>query len=355
MCSGYPVIRCSGFAKIMLKRAEVKQEEAETFEEKELAGKLIRKAEDLLYTTPAGFTELEEKIAALPEGLEKDALWNRLIRGKQERRKTIVENNRLQRINASVIEKGAELSASNMPRWVVASQLALDEIERNKNCSISSEGENFYTINKKNKNCVVALHDGEKVLVAANKYSFPVVVFNEDDEIWEKSVTGKVISLVEEFAGRGVGEVIEEYELTSEQKEFVWEAVVQKFTENGLSSIMLCEPKNGVILGSTLDTGTLSNTFELVLHSPTFVRNGTDPLNNKSVKRFMELFDPNFLVSSVENINGKYIIETKNSLTEGLMNVENEFILKHLQENFYEVKKLGRVRETRINVTLKVK
>lgn len=360
MCNGYPALRCSRHAKDLLHAAENKLDKAVNWHEQEEARKVLAHAQKVFYTTPAGFKELEEKIDVETNPLKKDELFGLLQDGKSARRNSQREYNRIHRVNKEKIANAKILRDSGLPWWVIASQLNVDSLEKEFDVSLVNkathvkpqlhveehdENSGSYTINVREQNFDIEIGE-RKYLSINNRHSFTIYehMYKNDTP-----VKNDILSITEKYADREDNKPIDFYELTYNQRSSLQNSVIQKLQSLGYTHIIVSDPKIGI--SNSFELHEMFTYFVPTLHTPLYLRNGTDNLTLNNAQNFYENVDQSLFTHAPEFIKNKCVIEAIEPLTNEQKYV-NGYVLKELTGYLYEIKKIGNIRGESVRVLL---
>lgn len=335
MCNGYPAPRCSRHALNLLNDAKTDLAEASTLAETELAERKLRNAEKVYYMTPAGFKFLEEKLKTETNNLLKDKYYAQLFEGKKARKEAILKARQIARENKTRLEKTKEMRMLSIPRWSIAGQLNIEYLQ--------SRGiELEKTIDAKNKVFTLTYgteDDHHKVLSIPSKHYMSLGnIILENNKFDNNHVLGTIMN---SFSSRGMNTPIDFDELTSNQKRIIWDFITQQLKDEGYDEVIVCNPS--VAYSEILEVENLRNVFNLTLYTPQANKTGSDNLPKKEIDDFVNLYKDN--IEALPSIVGnKIIVETKEFINNPSdLYVGNKYFLSHLKDNFYSVKKLGKI------------
>ena len=345
MCQGFPAPRCSRHAWNMYTDAEAAVNNASTFEEKEVALRRLKKAEQAFFMTPAGFTWLEEEIKKTKNVLKKDALYAELFNGKKRRRDSIQWGKQIARQNKKRLDRVKEMKQLSIPLWSIAGQLNVEFLE-NKGFTVE------HKIDTKNKVFILTT-DGEKLLSLSNKHYVDLGVIGFTGDSFDD--THPLYSIVKTFNKRGSNVPVMFDELTNSQKKDLVETVVNKFVSEGFSKVIFCNPS--LAYSEIVNVEDLEEFYDFTFLTPKTVKTGTDPIPDKDIPEFMgEAVKKYDIVGKPVKVEGKTIIELEKELDNPYdVYVGTKFIISHIKDGFYVVRKLGKVNKYNVRVLLTVK
>lgn len=358
MCNGYPSLRCSRHAKNLLTAAEQKLNDAVTWEDKEEANRVHERALKVFYTTPAGFKELEDKIASTTDELKKDKLYSLLLDGQRIRREAKMESLRIKRVNKEKIDRASLMRKTGLPWWVVACQFNVEFIEKEHNTKlVNNVGVNdnetnvdTYSIDLKTQSFFITVHDEDgvetKYLSISNHHS--QIIYDETKTF---TSTKNILALTDYYKSRGENKPIEFSELLSKQKTTVLGAVKESFKRLEIDKIIVSDPKIGFSRIVELDD--LQKYFDFTLYTPLSLHNGTDPLTDNYFEKFNAVYNNSLFVSEPQKVDKRYLVEAVDVLSKEQRNFDG-FTLVPLKDNVYEIKKSGHVRGRTVRCVLKL-
>jgi hypothetical protein len=345
MCQGFPAPRCSRHAWNMYTDAEAAVNNAATFEEKEVAFRKLKKAEKAFFMTPAGFIWLEEKIKETKNVLKKDALYAELFNGKKRRRDSIQLGKQIARQNKLRLDRVKEMKQLSIPLWSIAGQLNVEFLE-----------EKGFTVEHKidTKNKIFMLNvDGEKLLSLSNKHYVDLGVIGFKDNSFDDN--HPLYDIVKTFNKRGSNVPVDFDELTGKQKETLIKTVIEKFMNEGFSKVIFCNPS--LAYSEVIHLEDVEKFYDFTFLTPKTSKTGTDPIPDKDVSEFMrEALKKYNIVGKPVKVEGKTMIELEHELDNPYdVYVGDKFIISHVKDGFYVVRKLGKVNKHFIRVLLTVK
>lgn len=336
MCNGYPAPRCSRHALNLLNDAKTELEQASTLEETENAERKVRNAEKVYYMTPAGFKFLEEKLKTETNNLLRDKYYAQLFEGKKARKEAIVKARQIARENRKRLEKTKEMRMLSIPVWSIAGQLNLEYLESQ---NVSNLQKNIDT---KNKTFTITYGEEDnmhKVLSIPSKHFFSLgnIVFDNN----KFDIKNPLGNIVNSFISRGYNMPIDFEELTYNQKNLVWDYVIQQLKNEGYTELIVCNPS--VAYSEIMELDNIKNKFNITLYTPQQRKSGSDDIPQKELSDFLELFEGRLAAKPVTT-GRKTIVETKEYIENPLeLYVGDKYFLSHLKDNFYVVKKLGKI------------
>lgn len=336
MCQGFPAPRCSRHAWNALTDAQAGLENAKTFAEIEIAERKVRKAEKAYFMTPAGFQYLEEKIKKEKNTLVKDKLYNQLFEGRKARRDNIILARRIARENRTRLEHVKNMRLLSIPLWSIAGQLNVEFLE-NKGLTVDK------VVDVKNQCFVLNVTDSkgktEKVLSIPSKYYVNLGFIGKSGESFDKEHT--LGSILNGFISRGSNVPISFDELGVKSQETVLIYIVQAVKNEGFSKIIFCNPS--VAYSEIINVDDLGEFFNITLLTPKNKKTGSDNIPARDMPEFVSKFNGSIVGEPVK-VGEKTVIELEEQiLNPDELYVGGKFYLSHLKDNFYMVKKLGKV------------
>lgn len=346
MCNGFPAPRCSHHALNLLQDAQTELDEATTLEAREVAEHKVRHAEKQYYMTPAGFRFLEERIKVEQNNLIRDRLYAQLYEGKKDRKDAIRAAKRIARENKTRLEHTKEMRMLSIPTWSIAGQLNLEYLQ--------DKGlvfEHTVDVSKKAFFIRYGEESQEKTMLSiANKHYLSLGDISNFDGSFREPTA--LASIMNAFADRGSNAIIEFEELTYKQKETVWTYIYNMLEAQGIDEVIVCNPSVGQ--SRVLEASELENFFSLTLYTPEAKKSGSDNLPAKEVAEFIKVFGKDRMRSEPAKVGNKIIVETYMEIENpNDLYVGDKYYLSHLKENFYVIKRLGKISNYKLRCLLK--
>mgnify|MGYP000193861089 CR=1 FL=1 len=347
MCNGFPAPRCSHHALNLLQDAQAELDEAVSLEATELAEIKVRNAEKVYYMTPAGFRYLEERIKTETNNLIRDRLYAQLYEGKKDRKDAILAAKRIARENKIRLEHTKEMRELSIPSWSIAGQLNMEYLQ--------SKGLTFdHSVDVTKKAFFINYGaEGEErtMLSISNKHYLALGDISKTGNTYNEP--HDLAPIMNAFADRGSNAVIEFEELTYKQKNIVWEYITNMLEAQGVGELIVCNPSVGQT--RVIELAQLKDNFTLTLYTPEAKKSGSDNLPAKELPDFVKAFGKDRMRAEPTKVGNKFIVET-------FMEIENpddlyvgeNYYLSHLKENFYVVKRLGKVSNYKLRCMLKL-
>lgn len=345
MCQGFPAPRCSRHAWNLYTAAVAELDNADSQAATELAERKVRKAAQAFYMTPAGFAHLEEAIKNEKDVLKQDALYAELFAGKKRRRDSIFASRRIARENKQRLENVKNMRLLSIPVWSIAGQLNVEFLEAQ---GFTVEK----TVDTVNKCFVLNVTDAngksEKVLSLSNKHYLELgqigKTFDKFDSIHP------LASIADAFNSRGSNSPVDFDELTPSQKKSLTETVVSNLKNAGFSKVIFCNPSLGY--SEIVNVEDVVKFYTLTYLTPKAGKTGTDNIPAKYVDEFVSQLQHS-MVGTPQKVDTKTVVELEEQvLNPDELYVGSKFFLSHLKDNFYMVKKLGKVNKYNVRVML---